>query len=529
MRQNLKIYIGLFLFVLLSLSTGLTFVLTSFFWFQEAARLYIQEKESEIRLLGQQYINAPEQTEDSPSVAMLLTFVLQKTEASDACALLENGHISCANQITPSQTGAMQGVLKEAALEQSVAHTVSGVVWQGPLPLRKHLDLAVPMLSPKLDTTVVLRYPLTPLYEEIAPLLRYAGIYLMVNLLILLVLGFFRMYRDVLRPIERLIRRADAWTEQEGIFLPNLQGYGEFGQLGHSIQGMLHRIRTDQEKLKDNLASLAEANRLLLANQKEMVRAEKLSSIGQLAAGLAHEIGNPLGIVQGYLGLLREDGLPAEQRADYLNRAEQELERISQLIRQLLDYSRPTRSDDCVVDAHEVLQAALDLLQPQPLLREISLRARFVDQDVPVYGNPAQLTQVFLNCLINAVDAIHARTTSGRGSIELSSSLQEDLGRSVLRIEIADTGTGLTEPVLANALDPFFTTKKQGLGTGLGLSVSSALLRDMGGDIVLTNRDEGGARVIILLPLYNMDKNADSGSPLSDGHGKKRKKTVDCR
>lgn len=511
MRQNLKIYIGLFLFVLLTLATGLTFVLTSFFWFQEVTRLYIQEKESEIRLLGQQYINASkyintsEQAEKSPTAAMLLTFVLQQTEATDACVLLENDSISCANQITYSQTGGMQALLKEAALDQAVTNTLSGVIWRGPLPLRKYLDLAIPAPTQELKTTVVLRYPLTPLYEKLEPLLRYVGVYLVLNLLILLVLGFFRLYRDVLRPIERLIRRADAWTEQEGIFLPNLQSYGEFGQLGHSIQGMLHRIQSDREKLKDNLASLAEANRLLLANQKEMVRAEKLSSIGQLAAGLAHEIGNPLGIVQGYLALLREEGLPLEQRADYLNRAEKELERISKLIRQLLDYSRPTRSDDRVVDAHEVLRDALDLLQPQPLLRDIDLCTSLVDRDVPVYGNPAQLTQVFLNCLINAVDAIHAQTTIGRRGIEVSSSLQKKSGQIVLQIEIADTGVGLTDPVLANALDPFFTTKEQGRGTGLGLSVSSALLRDMGGDIMLSNRDDGGARVTILLPLYNMD------------------------
>jgi two-component system, NtrC family, sensor kinase len=192
------------------------------------------------------------------------------------------------------------------------------------------------------------------------------------------------------------------------------------------MERMLVRIKADREQLQRHLASLQEANQELIATREEMVRAEKLSSVGRLAAGLAHEIGNPLGIVQGYLGLIGQKDLGEEERREFCSRAEQELQRISLLVHRLLDLSRPATGISGDVDVHRVLEEVIDLLRPQPLLDGIDLTSRLTAADAVVHGNAAQLLQVFLNCLINAADAVHA--AGDRGTIEVCTEIIDGTG-----------------------------------------------------------------------------------------------------
>nr|WP_240193300.1 ATP-binding protein [Desulfobulbus alkaliphilus] len=249
-----------------------------------------------------------------------------------------------------------------------------------------------------------------------------------------------------------------------------------------------------------------------------MVRTEKLSSVGRLAAGLAHEIGNPLGIVQGYLGLIKQKDLSEQERQEFSTRAEQEVQRISRLVHRLLDLSRPVATTSGDVDVHRVLGEVIDLLRPQPLLDGIDLTSRLEAAESVVHGNAAQLLQVFLNCLINAADAVHA--AGERGTIEVRSENIDHAGKPALRVTIADSGIGLAEGERANVFDPFFTTKEPGKGTGLGLSVSYALLKAMGGDISLANRVEGGALATIVLPLLLYED--EKGDEMGDGMGDER-------
>jgi two-component system, NtrC family, sensor kinase len=264
----------------------------------------------------------------------------------------------------------------------------------------------------------------------------------------------------------------------------------------------------DREKLQQHVASLEQANQQLIATREEMVRTEKLFSVGRLAAGLAHEIGNPVGIVQGYLGLIQQQDVSEQEKQEFCGRAEQELQRISQLVRQLLDLSRPASGLDENVDVHQVLHEVVALLRPQPLMDGIDLRTRLTAEEAFVFGNTSQLLQVFLNCLINAADAIHAGEAGGNGVIEIATdSLKDDTGRTI-QVTFSDTGVGFGQEVIANAFDPFFTTKEPGKGTGLGLSVSYALIKAMGGRISLMNRDGGGAVVSIILPIFQSDESS---------------------
>jgi signal transduction histidine kinase len=369
-------------------------------------------------------------------------------------------------------------------------------------PHKEYLDIGVSVVAPHQQIgALVLRYSLDTHYGSVRSMKRYIFGYLGINFIILVVLGFFRMREQLFRPVERMIRMTDSYRDENGVPFLSIQGGDELSQLSASMQQMLTRIKSDRETMQRQVASLEEANLQLIATREEMVRSEKLSSVGRLAAGLAHEIGNPIGIVQGYLGLIQQQGLNEKEKQDFCWRAEQELQRISQLVRRLLDLSRSGSGEEQEVDAHLVLKEVVSLLRPQPLMDGIDIRVSLSAAESLVRINPDQLLQVFLNCLINAADAMPVSESASRGIIEISTDVVDDESCRNVRVVISDTGTGLDHEVLSNAFDPFFTTKEPGKGTGLGLSVSYALIKGMGGRISLANREGGGAAVSIILPV----------------------------
>jgi signal transduction histidine kinase len=472
------------------------------FWLREAALSLAREKELQLALAVEKVRHGPSQWHgDVSSFSAFLSTTVPSTGAMTGCFRIGNGSLSCVGE-EPANTVVLKRLLVDAQILGKPVRALSGWEWVTVVPCKKFLDLAVrfPSLGHPWGA-VVLRYPLDPLYSKIRFMQRYIGIYLGVNLLILVVIGFIRFRRGILLPVEHLIRLTDSYTDESGVPFLALENGNELEQLAGSMQQMLGRIRSDREKLQQHVASLQDANQQLLATREEMVRTEILSSVGRLAAGLAHEIGNPVGIVQGYLGLIKQNDIDAQERQEFCGRAEQELERISHLVRQLLDLSRPMPSAYEDVDMHQLLTEVVELVRPQPLWDGIDVTAAFTATNAVVHGNAAQLKQVFLNCLINAADAIHSAAKIERGQITITTnSLSLESGQ-VLQVLIADTGTGLGEKEIAAAFDPFFTTKEPGKGTGLGLSVSFALLKAMNGTIQLANQEQGGAMVTITLPV----------------------------
>ncbi|WP_456473544.1 sensor histidine kinase [Desulfolithobacter sp.] len=331
-------------------------------------------------------------------------------------------------------------------------------------------------------------------------------VYMGVNLLIFGTIGFFRISNHVLRPVERLARLADRYEDNETRLFVEQSGVNEFSRLATSLNSMLSRIERDRTALKESVRKLGLANRRLREKQQEMVRAEKLASVGRLAAGLAHEIGNPLGIVQGYLGLLKQArGLGRDQK-EYLHRAEQELERVSCLIRQLLDFARVSTGERREVSVHELLEAERAMVHDLPLFRGITVDCHLDAERDLVVADPGQLRQVFLNCLVNAADAVAAKEGPGlEGRIVLRTenrpvSPEEDQG-DVLLISVEDNGVGIASEILDNVFDPFFTSKEPGKGTGLGLAVSLSIVESLGGTMRLLSRESGGVVVEIELPV----------------------------
>lgn len=343
---------------------------------------------------------------------------------------------------------------------------------------------------------------LEPIYVELRDKAKMVTAYGVSTILILTSIFYIRIRLLVLRPIANMIDKADGYYSESELFISSHHSDNEFGQLSTSLKKMINTIESDKRKLKELVDQLQESNRKLEHNKREMVNAEKLASVGRLAAGLAHEIGNPLGIVQGYVDMLGTCDLEDNERRQFALRAEQELFRISSLLRQLLDFSRsPQNAEKSRVALESVLSRVVEMVKSQKNFRDILFTQDFGESHHEVSVNENQLKQVLINCLLNAAEAVRrAEKKEQKIDIMCDNVLHDRLGRCS-RIIISDNGPGLGLEELKHAFDPFYTTRGPGEGTGLGLYVSYAIVENFGGNISLVNNESCGARVEIILPV----------------------------
>jgi len=430
--------------------------------------------------------------------------LLQKTRALGG-ALLDKG-----GMVFPfGETAGLEHELKQGLTESFSSKTTQrillGFSWNILVQAKKYLILAKPLSERNSNTgSISLLYPLEPVYSSMRQSQRLIFGYLLVNLIVLTVIGLFRFFRFTVRPIEELVRLTDAYEEEGAVPFLALEQGSEIGQLSTALNQMLQRIEKDRKKLQQSVASLETANIELIATREEMVRAEKMASVGRLAAGLAHEIGNPIGVVQGYLGLLQQEGLTRLERNDFARRSESELQRINRLVRQLLDFSRVNSGQQKEVSIHAVLEELVEMVTCQPFMDEVEISKSFTAVDDIVVCDSDQLKQVFLNCLLNAADAI-ASGQGDKNKIEINTRLEKSgvalEAKESLLVMITDTGAGIAEEDCANIFDPFFTTKEPGRGTGLGLSVAYSIVEGCGGSMRVKSRLGQGTTVFIELPL----------------------------
>lgn len=347
---------------------------------------------------------------------------------------------------------------------------------------------------------------LTPIYEKLRQYNKPILFYIAINTSILTLIGLYRIFRIYLRPIDRIVRQADDYHEDGDLFFAFRQEDNELNRLSLSLNRMLNRIKDDKNTLEATIASLEKANTDLKNAQNDILRAEKMASVGRLAAGIAHEIGNPIGIVLGYLEMLKQDDLDADDKVDFLERTENEVQRINTIIRQLLDLARPKDSRSQVVAMHSLLKDITDVLRPQPLMASIRIELDLAAEQDWVWANEEQLRQIFLNLLLNAADAIAARTDDNDGTIRIGTrcvSAPNDLQPGHIQVSFEDNGVGMTSQQMDNIFDPFYTTKEPGKGTGLGLAVSYMIVERIGGSINARSEAGRGSTLTIEIPLYS--------------------------
>jgi hypothetical protein len=379
----------------------------------------------------------------------------------------------------------------------------SGTAWGVFTFTSSKLIVAVPVTGNVLHTAGVgMAVELLPIYEKITGKKHIVFWYMLLNILFLTVAGYFRLHRSIIRPIERLVGVSETYSGSEGqVFFSETKG-SEFAQLSMALNGLIFRIEEDRKKLRATVDSLENANTQLIQTQKEMLRTEKSAAIGRLATGLAHEIGNPIGIVQGYLELLSRPDISEEERKQFTSRAVGELERINRLIRQLLDFSRSSTEKPGLVDIRTLLDGLIEMVSAQQKMASISFVKKYTLKKGEVIADPDGLRQVFLNCLLNAVDAIKEKGDWEKAEIVISCSEYKDQNaQEVVRIAITDNGMGIKKDNLEKIFDPFFTTKESGKGTGLGLSVSLSIIEAAGGSMRAESVHGEGTTLIIELPV----------------------------
>jgi two-component system NtrC family sensor kinase len=355
--------------------------------------------------------------------------------------------------------------------------------------------------------------------------------------LVLIIFGSFLLSRVLVNPIKDLVRltnRISAGDFSETIEVTNKN---EIGQLLESFNRMIERLKENQESLGNYLESLESTNKQLKQAPEELIRTEKLASIGRFAAGVAHEVGNPLGAILGYTSILRKEGIGREESEDYMKRIEKEIERINKIVRELLNFARPSKFEIRDVELNKIIESTLSLLSYQKNFKNIQTQLD-LQSDLPlIKGDDSQLSQVFLNIILNAIDAM---PNGGTLQIQTKGYVIESLypdpsrwiyaprrrsdpvesdyshlrkqhlyspgltkfarGDRLVKVGITDTGSGIQKEDLENIFDPFFTTKAPDQGTGLGLSISLKIVESLGGEIRVESEVEKGTTFEVYFP-----------------------------
>lgn len=395
------------------------------------------------------------------------------------------------------EAAALAVLARETARSRRPARRTTGKTW-GIFWKRPALSLAARPLPG--GGAVGVSLDLRPLYANLRQTEAMVFGYLLVNLALLTLVGVYRFHRIAVHPLHRLLDRADAFRGDEVVFFTGETDEGEYTQLSRSLNRMLYRISEGKRALRSTVRSLEAANRELRQARQDVINAEKLASVGRLSAGIAHEIGNPVAIVIGYLDLLKQPGLAETDRSEFVRRTEAEVHRINDIIRRLLDLSRPSPGRAEPVSLHEILRDLAEVVSCQPLLADIRLELALAAAEDRVFADPGQMRQIFLNLLINAADAIASADGEIEGRIRVASRNRPD-PRPEIEIEVSDNGPGIPEAHLPMIFDPFFTTKDPGRGTGLGLSVSFMIVQAAGGTIEADGRPGEGTRIVVRLPL----------------------------
>jgi two-component system NtrC family sensor kinase len=324
------------------------------------------------------------------------------------------------------------------------------------------------------------------------------GLYAFLIAFSLLTLAYFALTRLIVRPLDALSHAAENVTLGTRRLSVPVSGPRELGELGVSLERMTNTLLAEEESLRNKIAEVERARSELASTQTELVRSERLASVGRLAAGLAHEIGNPIAAMMGLADLLLDGELEPHEQRDFIQRMRSETERVHRTLADLLEFARPTRdvrgaARSASGDVEAAIHDTAALVVHQPSLRDIELHIDVYPGLCRVTLSSEQLSQVLLNLILNASDAVQ-----GRAGARIAVVARE--GEGGVRIHVEDNGPGVPADVAGHIFEPFFTTKEVGKGTGLGLSICQGLLSAAGGSLSLDVAHAHGARFVVQLP-----------------------------
>jgi two-component system NtrC family sensor kinase len=368
-----------------------------------------------------------------------------------------------------------------------------------PIVVKNQVTGAVEVVE-RLDTvsTIALRYAANLIWIALATIILMTG-------------AFYLLFQNlVYEPLERLLTAMEkAKTGNLSAEIAEKIKKDEFGQLSANFNSMMSQIRemTEerehqneilQEKVSEATAELIQkneqletANLELFRTTRKMTEMERLAAAGQTAAQFAHEVGTPLNLISGHVQLL-ETSLPKDSKeASRLQTINTQIERIEQIVREMLDRTRFGASEHTPINLNDLLQKIFDAIEPTLLENKVELITNLAENLPTVSGDANRLQQVFLNLFNNALDAM---PTGGR--LEISTAIEQNK----VVVEFADNGVGMSEETRAKIFQPLFTTKERGRGTGLGLVVVKQVLQEHEAGIAVESEAGKGAKFMIYFP-----------------------------
>ena len=266
--------------------------------------------------------------------------------------------------------------------------------------------------------------------------------------------------------------------------------------IGRQLATTIEKVRLYEETCR--------AYEDLRRTQEQLLQSEKMSAVGQLISGVAHELNNPLTAILGYAQLLESEDLQ-DRASDFVNKLFKQAQRTHRVVQNLLSFARQRKPQKKQVDICKVIDETLALRDYDLKVNDISLQREIESPLPPVVADPHQLEQVFLNIINNAVDAILETGSGGALSVRVY------VKDCHVCAEFRDSGPGIKEP--NRIFDPFYTTKTVGKGTGLGLSICYGIVKEHGGDISAHNSNDGGAIIEVRLPAAEQAAHAENTAP----------------
>jgi two-component system NtrC family sensor kinase len=318
--------------------------------------------------------------------------------------------------------------------------------------------------------------------------------------------------RFVSRPLQQLVKGAQAISQMDlDRPIEAADGSIEIERLAHAFELMRVNLKSSRDEILQFTQTLeskvAERSRQLQSAQQKLQTNDRLASLGQLAASVAHEINNP---ISGVLNLsmlmqriLKEDGIPAGRVAEfrkYLTQVTQETTRVGHIVSDLLSFSRRGKPQRTEADLNRLIRSTVSLVDHKLKLANMALELKLASSLPHVLCDAGQIQQVVLNLVLNAAEAMQAH---GAGTVTVETQAGED-GKSVV-LSVSDAGEGIPPELLPRIFDPFFTTKSDGKGVGLGLAVSYGIVQAHSGEIEVRSRPGEGTVFTVTLPLQSAE------------------------
>ncbi|MGO8990217.1 MAG: sensor histidine kinase [bacterium] len=344
-----------------------------------------------------------------------------------------------------------------------------------------------------LDTTISLE----GFQKEKAQIYNQMLISGIVSVVLLSLLLSLLLTRFVNRPIRRLLAATKTAAHGNLEQAVSIRSHDELGELSESFNNMISELKRSRDAIEEWTQTLEhrvqERTRELQQVQDQLIRAGKMAALGELAAGVAHEINNPLTGVLTFSSLMLKKVDESHPWKRDLENIVQQTTRCRNIVRGLLDFARQRKPDKKEWDVHTLIDRTVTLVENQARFQNIKIVKEFKTSIPMLFLDGDQIQQVFMNIIINAADAM----AGNGGTLTIKTNLKDGMAE----VSFADSGCGIAKEHLSKLFDPFFTTKETGKGTGLGLAISYGIIQSHGGDIEVESQMGKGSTFRIKLPI----------------------------